>query len=154
MNSRIFFAVGGIVALLGFSQAQASELYSVGYPAATPLYLMDQSTGAASVIGATGFDNVGDLTSDTRPGSYTLWGMKIDTNQLLSINPTTGAAAIAANLNSPDRMVSIAFDPVSGNLYGNTSVGYSAPLKPFTGSTRPPATAHSSVALVSITCMP
>ncbi len=127
MSSRTFFAVGTIVALLGLSPAQASELYSVEYAGATPLYLMNQATGAASVIGATGFDNVGDLTSDTRTGSYRVWGMKIDTNELLSINPTTGAASIATSLNSPNDMVSIAFDVVSGKLYGNTSVSFGAP---------------------------
>jgi hypothetical protein len=89
---------------------------------------MNQSTGAASVIGATGFDDIGDLTSDTRSGSAKIWGVRIDSKDLLSIDPATGAASVAATLNSPDKMVSIAFDPVTGKLYGNTSIAFGAPF--------------------------
>ena len=55
--------------------------------------------------------------------------MRIASNELYSFDPFTGAANLAATLNSPDNMVSIAFDPVSGNLYGTTSVGFGAPFE-------------------------
>lgn len=118
----------GVVAVGATLSVSASDLYGVQYATATDLYSVDQNSGAISSIGASGQDGIGDLTSDTRPGSPRLWGVRIASNELYSFNPVTGAANLAATLNSPDDMVSIAFDPVSGNLYGNTSVGFGAPF--------------------------
>jgi hypothetical protein len=119
----------------------ASELFSNEFPGATPLYRMNQTNGAAGVVGPTGFDGIGDLTSDTRPATATMWGVRIASNELLEIDPLTGIASLAATLNSPDDMVSIAFDVVTGKLFGNTSVGFGAPFEalyeidPATGNT-------------------
>ena len=84
-----------------------------------------------------GVDNLGDLTSDTRPATATLWGVQIapgdDLDQLVTIDPVTGGAIgsvpITINTtatNQPGHMTSIAFDPVSGALYGNTTVAFGA----------------------------
>src|SRR5262249_9960004 len=78
------------------SPAFATHLFSVDYPGAATLYEMTQTTGAATALGPVGTDSVGDLTSDTRPGSPTLWGVRIgtsdqDADQLLTIDPATGA---------------------------------------------------------------
>lgn len=122
-------ALGTFVFCAGVTgAASATNLYSVEFAGPTPLYLMNQATGAASAVGATGFDGIGDLTSDTRAGHGEIYGVRIASNQLLKIDPTTGAASLAANLNSPNNMVSLALDPTTGKLYGNTSVGYGAPF--------------------------
>jgi hypothetical protein len=115
------------------STAGASRLFSNEFSGPTPLYEMNQATGAATVIGASGFDNVGDLTSDTRTAAGPIWGVKITTNQLLKFDRFTGAASVAATLNSPNSMVSLAFDPVAGKLYGSTSVGFGAPFEALYG---------------------
>jgi PEP-CTERM motif-containing protein len=153
MRSTLRILVGfGFVCAAG-SPAFATSLFSNDFAGAATLYGMNQTTGAATAIGPVGTDSVGDLTSDTRPGSPTLWGVRIGSSdqadQLLTIDPATGAATgsvpitIAPTVTGapPGHMTSIAFDPVSGVLYGNTTVGFGAPfdalytIDPTTGST-------------------
>jgi len=136
------------------SPAFATHLFAVDFPGDATLYGMNQTTGAATPIGPVGTDSVGDLTSDTRPGSPTLWGVRIgtsdqDADQLLTIDPATGAETGSVPIAFPPstngiphgHMTSIAFDPVSGVLYGNTTVGFGAPfdalykIDPTTGAT-------------------
>ncbi len=135
------------------SPAFATHLFAVDYPASATLYEMNQATGVATPIGPVGTDSVGDLTSDTRPGSPTLWGVRIEdgdkADELLTIDPATGAETDSVPITiaptvagaPPGHMTSIAFDPVSGVLYGNTTVGFGAPfdalykIDPTTGNT-------------------
>lgn len=121
--------------------AHSSELYGVEFSAPTDLFSISQTTGAVSSIGPTGQDNLGDLTSDTRPASERLWSVRIASNELSLLNPGTGATLSTVTLDSPNLMTSIAFDAVSGKLYGNTSMGFGAPfdalyeINPATGNT-------------------
>ena len=121
--------------------AHASILYGTEYTSTTPLYSVDQTTGAITSIGSTGRDFIGDLTSDTRAGSFTLWGVRINSNELLTFNGATGAQTSTVTMDSSDNMVSLAFNPVTGILYGNTSAGFGAPfdalyeINPLTGAT-------------------
>ncbi len=141
MTIKHTFAAIALAGTLAAPQAQASALYGVGYSGPTPLYELDQTSGALSSIGPTGSDNIGDLTSDTRAGSFTLWGMRIASNELVTLDAGTGAISGSVALDSTDRMVSIAFDAVSGRLFGNTSVGFGAAfdalyeINPVTGAT-------------------
>ena len=118
---RLFSAAiaAGLVSLSMASAVQASVLYEWSSPARRP--------GLATIIGPSGFDGVGDLTSDTRNTSPTVWGVRIASNELIEFNTTTGAATVAATLNSSYNMVSLAFDPVGHKLYGNTSVSFARP---------------------------
>jgi hypothetical protein len=126
--------------LLG-AQAQASVLYGVEYAGPTPLYTVDQASGALASIGATGTNDVGDLTSDTRAASFTIWGVRITDNQLITLDAGTGAISSTVAMDSANDIVSIAFDVVSGRLYGNTSIAYGAAfdalyeINPLTGAT-------------------
>jgi hypothetical protein len=108
--------------------AQASELFGVEFSGLTDLFSANQNNGLLTSIGPSGQDNIGDLTSDTRAGSHHIWGVRIASNQLFEFNPVTGAATLVSTMNSPNNMVSLAFDPVGGKLYGNTSVGFGAPF--------------------------
>ncbi|MCZ7638436.1 MAG: PEP-CTERM sorting domain-containing protein [Verrucomicrobia bacterium] len=108
--------------------ASASVLFGVRFSGLTDLYQVDQTSGSLSSIGPSGRDWIGDLTSDTRPGSQRIWGVRISENRLYEFDPVTGAGSPGAVLNSPDNMVSLAFDPVGGKLYGNTSLGFGAPF--------------------------
>jgi hypothetical protein len=133
------------VAFAGFlslaATGNATELFSVQFSGPTPLFSVDQTNGSISPIGPVGIDDIGDLTSDTRAGSFTVWGINIFENDLVEIDPTTGAAVNSVALNSEENMVSLAFDPVSGRLFGNTSVGFGAAadtlfeIDPTTGNT-------------------
>lgn len=128
MQTRHLLPVIGIIGLSWTATCSASNLYGISFSGPTDLFDVDQNTGVVTSIGPSGHDNLGDLTSDTRPGSPHLWGVRIASNELFEFDPLTGAATSVATLNSPDNMVSIAFDPVSGKLYGNTSVGFGAPF--------------------------
>ncbi len=130
MNHRSIFLAGVAGFSLGMT-AKADLLFGVEFsdPTPTPLYSVDQGTGALSPIGPSGQDNVGDLTSDTRSGTTRVWGVRIaggPGGELLEFNTTTGAATKVADINTTTRMVSLAFDPVGGKLYGNTSIGFGA----------------------------
>ncbi len=138
MKSKLAICIAtfGCVALTS-APALASQLYSVDYAGPATLYRMDQSAGAAGAIGAVGRDSLGDLTSDTREASATLWGVRIASgdlaDELLTIDPLTGAAIGSVPISidttatdQPGHMTSIAFDPVSGVLYGNTTIGFGA----------------------------
>ncbi len=153
MKSKLAIGIAVLgCAALAATQALASQLYSVDFSGPATLYDMDQGAGTATGIGPVGTDSVGDLTSDTRPGSPTLWGVRIGNadlaDELLTIDPLTGAATGSVPIsidttatNQPGHMTSIAFDPVSGVLYGNTTVGFGAAfdalykIDPLTGMT-------------------
>src|SRR5215210_1828682 len=120
------FAVALQLALLMCFSGNALSAVLLGQFAEqpTPLFLINQANGTLTSIGPTGFSNVADLTSD--PATGRLWGVEARANQLsrlLSINPGTGAATVAATLDSAKPIVSLAFDPITRTLYGNTAVG-------------------------------
>jgi len=124
----------GIVGLAAFTifaisaqPAIASELYAAAGPADTDIWKINQATGAGTPLGTSGFGFVGDLTSDTRVGSFTIWGTDLDSNRLVTINPLTGVGTAVGTYDSPNKIVSLAFDAVTGSLYGNTSLGFGAP---------------------------
>lgn len=124
-----FLSVALALALsaLPVTTVQASELYAVnkfGGPGLT--YRLDPATGAAALLGPSGFDFPGDLASDTRAGSCRLWSPDITTNTLLKVDLATGAATPIAAFASIDKIVSLAFDPVAGKLYGTSARGFGA----------------------------
>lgn len=135
-----FTALALATGLLG-SQAQASVLYGVEYAGLTPLYTVDQGSGALAALGPTGRDDIGDLTSDTRAGSFRLWGVRITDNQLITLDAGTGAISSTVAMDSRDDIVSIAFNATTGRLYGNSAVAYGAAfdalyeIDPLTGTT-------------------
>lgn len=141
ITSHRFGILLGVTAVTAGLQAQASDLFGIEFAGPTDLFRIDQTTGLVASIGASGHDNLGDLTSDTRPGSPTIWGVRIASNELFAFNPATGAATSVATLNSVDNMTSLAFDPVGAKLYGNTSKGFGAPadalyqIDPVSGNT-------------------
>ena len=126
-HRAIFVSVAALA--LGSASASGEFLFGVEYAGPTALFDVNQSTGALTSIGATGRDDIGDLTSDPRNGSFRLWANRIASNELVLLNPVTGAEISAVQMDSADDIVSIAFDTVTGKLYGNSSVGYGAPFE-------------------------
>ncbi len=128
---RRFLIAASIVglAMLGMTGAvsAASTLYAVeSNGSGGTLHTLDQSAGTSSSVGAIGFNWPGDLTSDIRTGTPVLYAPDINTSQLLTVNPVTGAGTAVGGFGSSSSIVSVAFDNVSGKLYGTTALAYGA----------------------------
>lgn len=110
--------------LLTTPAGYAASLYGTNFGGTDDLFNISTATGAASSVGNTGNDDIGDLTSDF----HTIWGIDLGgVNNLLEIDRGTGAASVVSTVSGAVAdIVSIAFDTVSGVLYGNTSVGFGA----------------------------
>jgi hypothetical protein len=112
------------------STAGASMLYATDYNpgVASQFYSVNTSTGVITHIGSTGVDNIADLTSNQ---TTTIWGIQASTDDLVTINPNTGAGTVGptitgTGLSATIPIYSIAWDPLTGILYGNTSEGAGA----------------------------
>jgi hypothetical protein len=122
-------ACAGVLSLFTLAAHAGPILYALDYPQSATLYTVDQSTGTMTVVGPVGLDNVGDLTSDQ---ISKLYGIQITTNSLVTIDPTTGLGTLGPAITgtalndagAPLPIVSLAFNPFTGVLYGNTSVGF------------------------------
>ena len=110
--------VGG----LGVAAAQAAPLYGADYGSSGNLFVIDTTTGSASVTANIG-TSIGDLTSDTRPGSATVWGVDLTANALATFDPDTGSATSTVAITNAD-ITSIAFDVVTGTLFGNDTLSF------------------------------
>ncbi len=106
------------------STARASDLFGTEYASSTPLYTVNQGSGAIASIGPSGIDNVGDLTSN--PAAGQVWGVRITSNELISFNTSTGAGTALTTITGARGITSLAYNPVSGRLYGNESVSFSS----------------------------
>jgi hypothetical protein len=102
--------------------AYASTLFASDYlTSSTKLYTANQSTGALTAIGATA-RNVGDLASN----ATTLFGITLGGNNLVTIDPTTGAilTSVAVTGTRSGDITSLAFNTLTNTLYGNTTTGF------------------------------
>lgn len=98
-----------LLSLVMVNAASAQTLYGVtgAGNATSSLYTIDTTTGAATLVGATGFSHVTGLSFD--PTSGVLYGHVSDTfnsgdTQLITINPLTGAGTLigTTGIQSPD----------------------------------------------------
>jgi hypothetical protein len=121
MRVTILTGASMALALTLSSSAGASELFATTYDGVTSdLYSVNQSTGAISLVGGTGVD-FGDLTSTNSQ----LIGVDLTNNALWTINPATGAASNEVSISGTQGVItSIAWDPVTHALYGNTTAGF------------------------------
>ena len=104
--------------------AAASTLYGSTFSASS-LFSVDQSTGALTSIGAMGAV-IGDMTSNTSAGI--VWGIGLSgefANQLYTVNTATGAAGSPLAITGVQgQITSIAYDGVTGTMFGNTTAGF------------------------------
>ena len=126
MKTRLSFALAlALLCVAQLASASSSTLYGIEYSTGTGFYNVNQSTGAIALIGNTGNPATGDLTSNL---TNTIWTPDMANDALLTVNPTTGAitstTAIMSPAGGPIPIVSLAWDPVTKVLYGNTSVGF------------------------------
>lgn len=105
--------------------AEASRLYGVDFGAPGNFYEIDTGTGAASYVGDPGNNNIGDLTSDTRTANGPVWGIDLDANALLTFDVLTGGIVNTLGITGTSAPItSIAFDPVTGVLFGNDTASF------------------------------
>jgi cysteine-rich repeat protein len=84
-------------------------------------YSINTTTGAGTLIGQTGFSAAGNGLA-WEPSSNTIFATPSDDASLVTINPTTGVATeIPASVGNVGFTNALAFDPVSGNLFGSSS---------------------------------
>lgn len=114
---------GAALALSLASGASASTLYGATYTGAptSDLYSLNQTTGAATLIGAIG-KNVGDLTNV----GGGLVGIDLSSNSLWTISTSNGAASNnVAITGTTGQITSIAWNPLTNVLYGDTTNAFS-----------------------------
>jgi hypothetical protein len=114
-----------LAALSASPSAQASLLYGIEFSTGTGFFGVNQTNGAIALIGNTGNTSTGDLTSDLLSR---IWTVDMTNPALLSINLATGAVASTTPLTTaaggPVTIVSLAWNPITLTLYGNTAVGF------------------------------
>jgi hypothetical protein len=107
------------------SVCAGSTLYGIEFGTGTGFYGVNQSTGALSLVGNTGNNTIGDLASDL---VSTIWAPDFAKDALLTIDPATGAVGSTTPIRdatgAPVSIVSLAWDPLTKVLYGNTAVGF------------------------------
>jgi len=116
-----------IVPLVAASIAHASILYGSSnetiFGGNEFVYTIDQQTGAATPLGPSGVVEFPDITSDWRQDSFRIWGVEWLTNELVSIDPGTGAATTVGEFGTNTKMLNLAFDIHTEAMYGMTQGG-------------------------------
>lgn len=105
-------------------EAGASVLYATTNefvdPATESIYVMESVPGTAQALGDCGLVRPLDLTSDLRPGSRRLFACASLSNRLFLIDAISGSGTDVGWFGTTSPMQSLAFDSLSGTLYGVT----------------------------------
>jgi hypothetical protein len=100
----------------------SGTMYAVGGMGLNQLYTVNQTTGAANVIGSTGvYRSSGDLSFDNS-GKLYLTSSTPNADTLYSLNTTTGAGTLIGSLGVAN-VYGTAFDPITNTMYGFTDSG-------------------------------
>lgn len=122
MKSLLLSAVA--VLAVSASGVQAAPLYGAEF-GNDRFHDVDTATGTATLIGNSGNTNVGDLTSDTRTSGGPVWGVDTTANELATFDTMTGGiTSTLAITGTAGPITSIAFDPVTGMLFGNETLSF------------------------------
>lgn len=124
-------ALCGIV--LSVQGADAAVLYAID-DGSNSLVTIDRTTGAVTVVGATGVatGDFGDLTYDSANNSL-YWVPGRGNNNLYTISQTTGVATLVGAHNIND-MFGLAYDSANNTLYGSDTAGNFYSLSTTTGA--------------------
>lgn len=80
------------------------------------LYTLNKSTGFASLVGATGFDNINGLAYD--PNNDILYCTDLNGNALFTVNVNTGVGSLIGTITGASAVEGLAYDPASNTLFG------------------------------------
>lgn len=117
-------ALTAVCAVITFSQVRAADptIYGSAYAGsggAATLYSIDPNTGAATSIGAIGFNQVGAIDFDSSGLLYGVGNRTSDNAQvLLQINPATGAGTEVGETTLSGNVQDISFRNSDDTLYG------------------------------------
>lgn len=119
MKTTIAYAVGLASALLGTS-VNAQTLYAIDDNSRN-LITIDRTTGAISVVGATGVAAglFGDLAYDPGAG-VAYWVAGRNNDSLYTVNLATGGATLVGSHGIGD-MFGLAYDTATGQLFGTST---------------------------------
>ncbi|MCB1746144.1 MAG: PEP-CTERM sorting domain-containing protein [Gammaproteobacteria bacterium] len=129
MNKTRAFLLATLAAAFGIpgTASAMAMLYGNNFSGPSPLFSIDTGTGQATSI-ASAMVDVGDMTSNQVD---TLWGVTLNSsNNLISIDALSGAITNTVALTGTDlqfgggSITSLAYDPITGVLFGNTSTGF------------------------------
>ena len=107
----------GVNAIPGLAINSEGQLFGFGIDAdaSGDLHIIDSETGEAVFALTTGLTNADALAFDSND---VLWGVEGSTNNLVTIDTTTGTPAVVGNTGV--HIAGLAFDPIDGTLYGSS----------------------------------
>jgi len=116
MRYSLFSAASLFVPSIALAQP---GLYAVDFPG--NLYQVNATTGAATLVGFTGFDRLNAAAADPTGMIYSarfrVTTNSADTNKLIKIDPTTGLGTLVADYGTEEDLRALAFGP-GGVLFG------------------------------------
>lgn len=139
--------IAGMLCTGLFTASKAQTMYFLDCCANHNLYTIDVSTGAGTLVGATGLSGSAVLVGDDN--TQQLYAVTFNA-QLHSINRSTGASTLIGDIDivSPSfknvtAVEAMTFNPADGKLYASAKVGAGTALTP-TIITIDPATANAT----------
>src|SRR5690606_31672337 len=110
MKISVRTAMGLVLGAAATASAQPT-LYAVDFPGR--LVTVDTTTGAATLVGATGFDRLNAAAADSSGTIYASRGRNAgvmgDSNQLIRIDPNTGIGTLVASYGTENDLRGLAF---------------------------------------------
>lgn len=129
-TARLLKSLAAAVAVLASAPGLAATLYGIEFDGVTPIYTVNQTTGALTMGPSTGRPSIGDLAST---GGTDILAVDLSANVLFRFNPLTGGTNSSVAISgtnflpgtqTPQRIVSIAYDTAAGRVYGTTDASY------------------------------
>lgn len=113
-----------VVAVSLSGVASADTLYGIAYPGVTPIFTVNQTSGALTAGPSTGLNSIGDLATGT---GGNIWGVGISGpgGILYQFNPLTGSAVSTVSITGTGgQIVSLAYDNRANIVYGTTATDF------------------------------
>src|SRR4051812_29569631 len=119
MKSTTAVLLAAVLPLISNLSIRASTLYgsSFGSEQTSTFWSLDQNTGVATGISL--LSGMTELASDTRPGSFRIWGISGFGHFVFQLDPASGNQSLIG-FTSAD-ITALAFNAANGILYGTGS---------------------------------
>lgn len=124
LRSTVAIVAASLPGVASAGIASADTLYGIAYPSVTPIFTVNQTTGALTTGPSTGVSNMGDLASG-KDGN--IWGVGISGpgGVLYQFNPLTGSAVSTVSITGTSSpIVSLAYDNSANLVYGTTAAAF------------------------------
>lgn len=129
-KARLLKCVAAAVAVLASAPGLAATLYAIEFSGVTPIYTVNQTTGALTAGPSTGRPSIGDLATT---GGADVLAVDLSANVLFRFNPLTGGTNSSVAISGTNFLpgtqtrqpiVSIAYDTAAARVYGTTDAFY------------------------------